>query len=300
MAKALLAVVVFIFVGRFMVRHLGDVRWPDEPICWPLALGAVPTYALFVICRAGAFRLAVRAAGGKVAPQRALLAATIPPLLRYIPGRVAATAGTVAYLSGTGTGVARASVAAVLAGLTNVASATLLLVAGTAWREAPAGDTLLLWALAGLALCAVGLHPSVLRCGVRLMSRLTRQPIDGFQPHPLQTLRMVGWTLLSWIALGTGYALVGLAVGQIAVTHVPTVVWSVAAATTVGFLAVFAPAGLGVREGALLLLLSPTLGAPAAAMLAVLGRCWQTLLELAAAGVVWPWARLPVATTAAR
>jgi uncharacterized membrane protein YbhN (UPF0104 family) len=53
-----------------------------------------------------------------------------------------------------------------------------------------------------------------------------------------------------------------------------------------GFFAVFAPAGLGIREGALLVLLTGVLGAPQAALLAVLGRCWQTGIEVIAAAVV--------------
>jgi len=51
------------------------------------------------------------------------------------------------------------------------------------------------------------------------------------------------------------------------------------AAYVLGYLAVFAPAGLGVREGVLIAFLDPILGA-GAAVLAVFARLWATAVEL--------------------
>jgi uncharacterized membrane protein YbhN (UPF0104 family) len=49
----------------------------------------------------------------------------------------------------------------------------------------------------------------------------------------------------------------------------------------------FAPAGVGVREGALIALLTPYMGAAAAGVLAVVARIWTTAVELVPAGVFW-------------
>ncbi len=49
----------------------------------------------------------------------------------------------------------------------------------------------------------------------------------------------------------------------------------------------FAPAGIGVREGALIALLTPHLGAPAAGVLAIVARLWTTGVELVPAGAFW-------------
>ena len=52
-----------------------------------------------------------------------------------------------------------------------------------------------------------------------------------------------------------------------------------------GLLAVFAPAGLGVREAVLAALLAPTLGSAAAIAVALGARLWLLVCEVAAAGV---------------
>ena len=52
-------------------------------------------------------------------------------------------------------------------------------------------------------------------------------------------------------------------------------------AGAVGMLAVFAPSGLGVREGVQLLLLSRIMPTETAVALAVLGRLWSTAIDVA-------------------
>jgi hypothetical protein len=62
---------------------------------------------------------------------------------------------------------------------------------------------------------------------------------------------------------------------------------SFAAAYVLGYAAIFAPAGIGVREVALVLLLSPAMGAAPAAAVSVLARVWTTVVEVIPAGALW-------------
>ena len=54
----------------------------------------------------------------------------------------------------------------------------------------------------------------------------------------------------------------------------------------VGLLAVLAPGGLVVREGALVVLLTPSIGAQPALLVALAARLWQVVLEVMLALVV--------------
>lgn len=57
-------------------------------------------------------------------------------------------------------------------------------------------------------------------------------------------------------------------------------------AWTVGFLSFIAPAGLGIREGALSFLLSTLLPEATAIFIALLSRFWYLTVELALVGVI--------------
>ena len=101
-----------------------------------------------------------------------------------------------------------------------------------------------------------------------------------------------GWVgyLLNWIAYGFAFVLfvrgLGFSVGWLELMS------SFAAAYLLGYIAIFAPAGLGVREGFLVAFLEPEL-AGAAVGVAVLTRVWMTVVELLPAGgfAIWEVAR---------
>jgi glycosyltransferase 2 family protein len=66
---------------------------------------------------------------------------------------------------------------------------------------------------------------------------------------------------------------------------VPLAAAAYAAAYAAGFLSLLTPAGLGVREGVLVVALAPVLPAGPALVVALLSRLWMMLAELAGAGV---------------
>jgi uncharacterized membrane protein YbhN (UPF0104 family) len=62
---------------------------------------------------------------------------------------------------------------------------------------------------------------------------------------------------------------------------------ALAISSTLGLIALFAPSGLGVREGALVYILSFMMAPPVAVILSVLTRIWMTLIEIGLIGVVY-------------
>ena len=62
---------------------------------------------------------------------------------------------------------------------------------------------------------------------------------------------------------------------------------ALAISSTLGLIALFAPSGLGVREGALVYILSFMMATPVTVILSVLTRIWMTLIEIGLIGVVY-------------
>jgi glycosyltransferase 2 family protein len=77
----------------------------------------------------------------------------------------------------------------------------------------------------------------------------------------------------------------------LAAADVPLVVAAYAAAYAAGFLALLTPAGLGVREGVLVVALAPVLPAGPALVVALVSRLWMMLVELAGAALTHLLAR---------
>ena len=158
------------------------------------------------------------------------------------------------------------------------------------------------WLAVVLPLLALALAPPVLNRVMATALRLARRPP---LPAPLSfggILAVAGWALVSWLCYGVH---VYLLVRQLGVDG-GALLWlqctgAFAVAFVSGPLLLVVPAGAGVREGALLLLLGSTVGAPVAAVVAVVSRllfivgdlAWSAVAVLAARRAFRSAARLP-------
>ncbi len=126
-----------------------------------------------------------------------------------------------------------------------------------------------------------------------LLPRLTRRlPSLARLWSQVRPAQLPGFALLlamQWLAYGAAFRL--LAIGLLGDAGVAQGSWGfyITAFTEsylAGVIAVFAPAGLLVREAALISILTPVLGGADAVILAVAARIWHTALELLAGALV--------------
>jgi glycosyltransferase 2 family protein len=138
------------------------------------------------------------------------------------------------------------------------------------------------WLVLVLPLFALALTPPVLNRAVAVALRAIRRPP---LPAPLSlagVLRVAGWAVCSWLCYGVHVFLLARRLG----TEGGALLWlqctgAFAAAFASGPLLVVAPAGAGVREAALLLLLGSTVTVPGAAVIAVISRLLFIVGDLA-------------------
>jgi hypothetical protein len=147
------------------------------------------------------------------------------------------------------------------------------------------------WLLAVLPLVLLVAAPPVLNRLLGLVMRLARRPP---LPAPMSAggiLRAAGWALVSWLAYG---AHVWVLAGQLTPAGpllLARATGAFAAAWCAGFLLVVVPAGAGVREAALVLLLSGALTRPEATVVAVVSRLLFVVGDLGWAAVALPAGR---------
>ena len=147
------------------------------------------------------------------------------------------------------------------------------------------------------AVFALALAPPLLNRAVALALRTLRRPP---LPAPLTlagVLRVAGWAVVSWGCYGVHVLVLARRLGA----DGGALLWlqgtgAFAVAFASGPLLVVAPAGAGVREAALVVLLGPTVTVPVAAVIAVVSRllfilgdlAWSGLAVLAARRLVRP------------
>lgn len=203
---------------------------------------------------------------------------------RYLPGKVGWILGKVYF--GTSLGISTDLLA--LGALVEVAQqvAMTLVVSTTMLAGYGALGSVLQEPRLALVAGAIGvvlmLHPATYRLPLRIVWR-RRSPSAGAPPALSFALTSgaAAYQLLSVVLSGVSYVLVARAV-------LPDLAWSAAGfifatfafAGAVGMLAVFAPSGLGVREGVQMVLLARIVSTEQALVLAALGRVWSTAIDL--------------------
>ncbi len=202
---------------------------------------------------------------------------------KYIPGGVWLLAARVVFYRRHGMPVVVASAATVwevasivLTGLA-LGFFTATVVQQDDWALIIGGGTALL----------VGMILSLTTFPWRLLARLHFEPanrmLDMFRQLGAARygllLRLSLLSLVTWGIIGAGFYSLIASVPNVAPVSMGDAIVGYALAWTVGFLVIFAPAGLGPREAALTLLLAPHYGATVAFAIALLARGWWTLAE---------------------
>jgi glycosyltransferase 2 family protein len=126
--------------------------------------------------------------------------------------------------------------------------------------------------------------PAITGSGLRVLFRLARRdPDEAPRPGASFGPRWLVLNVLLWVGYGLAFALFLHGLGFDVPLRVSVPAFT--AAYLLGYVALFAPAGIGIREGVLIAFLQPSLGGAAAAV-AVLARVWMTVVELIPAGIL--------------
>jgi len=148
-----------------------------------------------------------------------------------------------------------------------------------------AGTMPYLWAFVAVPVLLACLYPRILNALLNRALRLIRRP-PLEQPLTARVIATsLAWSLGSWICYGLQVWLLATRLGAPRGAAALLGLGGFAFAWTAGFLAVFAPAGAGVREVLLVALLGPVLGAGAATAVALVSRALTTGGDLLAAAI---------------
>jgi uncharacterized membrane protein YbhN (UPF0104 family) len=165
-----------------------------------------------------------------------------------------------------------------------------LFVAGTTLPFYVAGAlTRYWWLLVALPFLIVLLHPQSLPWLINLASRLLGRPAPQQRLRVGAELKAVGWSLASWVALGLQVGILAAkGSGKVDISIFLLGAGAMALGSTAGILAIPVPAGAGVREAVLTLMLSRAMPAGTALAVAIGSRVLLILSDVALAAIVSP------------
>ncbi|NIT35791.1 MAG: hypothetical protein GTN49_04720 [candidate division Zixibacteria bacterium] len=287
-AKIIIVAGALFFVGKVLVEN-----WPDVRAGWraPRPLPALAATAALFASYVALFKISLavlRRVGYRLGFRAGLRPFFYTLLGRYVPGRFAVILGKVYMYEkrgvprlSAGLAVAYENIFAAVGGVAIALAASATILSGTfSWGAlAPAAG--------GAVAFAVLIHPKVLRPLLAWAARKTR--LGELGPGTLLGRgRSVAFALAYagyCISLGVFFALFAAAFVSVDLNVALRAGGAYVAAAVLGYVAVFAPSGLGVREGLLVILLQRYMPVGEAAFLAIASRVAAVAAELVLAAI---------------
>jgi len=276
------------YAGRALAGQWSSVRLlaarasPRWGLVAASALLVLASYALLIqVWRA---MLTAWGEGGRLSYRDAARIWFVSNLTKYVPGKVwqIATMGVMAQ--GRGVSPVAAAGSSLIVNLANIVSGFVVVLATgatvfRAFSDAGPRAGLLLAAILALGLL---LLPAVLARAAPYVARVTRQRVT--LPHiPARAVWLAALgTAAAWALYGVAFQLFSASLVDGSTGATTLYIAAFTGSYLVGYLALFAPGGLVVREGMLVASLTSLglLTAPEAWLVAMASRLWLTALEV--------------------
>jgi hypothetical protein len=279
-----------LFLAKTAREHAGAFSSWDAPIDWPTLLAAsalvIGAFAVMVL----AWSASLRWWRATVSFLSALRIWSLSNLARFIPGAVWQFAGLAALAADEGISPVAATGAVLLQQLVLLATGVVVAVMmAPAWVEPIAGGLPPL-ATATIAILLLGVIALVIPLAMprigRALSRIVKREFAWPRPSLSAFAGYTAVLVLPWLAYATAFWLFGRALLGPSAPSLEVAGGAFVASYVAGIVAVFAPAGIAVREAALVAMLAPVVDTRAALVLAIGSRLWMIALEILTAAVV--------------
>ncbi|MBG0813359.1 flippase-like domain-containing protein [Planomonospora sp. ID82291] len=283
--RVLLALVALAFAGYGLHRSWDGTVSALARLSWWSPAGACAAVTTGAGLMMVAWRRVVAGLGSAFPLGVAARVLFVGQLGKYVPGSVWAYAAMMELGRDHGCPPRRTFSATSIALVVSLGCAVALAAATLPFTARSVAEQA--WYLALIVpVIAVCLHPGVLTWGLNLVLRLARRdPLDEVLPGRA-LLAAVAWTVSGWLVYGLhAWLVLGDLTGDFSLSTYLLGAGAYAFAWASGLLAAFVPAGVGVREGAMVLVLAPSVGTGNAVVVAVLSRLAFTLTDVAWAGI---------------
>jgi uncharacterized membrane protein YbhN (UPF0104 family) len=136
-------------------------------------------------------------------------------------------------------------------------------------------------------LAFLSLHPRVLQRIFNWILTFLKKETVSLSISYMDILWILFISVLSWAVGGVGFYFFVKSLYPVSLSHVLFLAGSLSFASLLGLMAIFAPVGLGVREGILVYFLSYLMPSSVTVVISILTRLWTTFIEIGLIGMIY-------------
>lgn len=282
--KRIFSVVFLLIISYFIARviyrewdKISGYDWSPDYIF--LILSVLTLYLVYIIGGYG-WILVMRMVGAKIDLKKGLSIFLLSLWGRYLPGGVWTVLGRVFLCRLEGIPDSRSGMSTILEQAYPIVSAGIVFAASLLFWNDAGSVTKVLPVLISVPLFIIFLHPKpFLKIANPMLLWMGKTPINISLSFN-NMLFLAGYYSLYWLVTGTAFYFFIRSFYPLDLYYIPILSGIYAISFVAGYVTFLTPAGLGVREGALTVLLSFFIPTPIAIGVALLSRLWLVGVEL--------------------
>ncbi|MFH0931226.1 MAG: lysylphosphatidylglycerol synthase transmembrane domain-containing protein [Candidatus Zixiibacteriota bacterium] len=284
-AQGIILIIIFYFLGRSLFLNWSKVKTYHWELDYPLLLGSFILLLLVYLFIIKVWHSLLEKVGAKLSFRNLFKIWFMSNLGKYLPGKVWTVVGMIYLLEKKGVSKRKGFTTAIIGQALAVLSALLLsfILLGYSLYEQmfsnnPIGFFLILFF--SIAILIFIAYPKLLEIVVNLGLSLVKKEKISLELKTRELFLYLFYYTLVWFLYGLAFMVFVNAIVPVPWSQYFSLTAAFAFSYTLGFLAVFVPGGLGVREGILVLLLSLYFPLPVATLIALFSRLWMSAVEL--------------------
>lgn len=290
--KYVFLVLVVIFMYRFFKRNINDIRDANITINWKTFIVSLCIYFVYKTTQASLWHYITVLDNCAIAHGKAVTTYLYSTLGKYIPGKVFTLAARFPAYDEQGVPMRKVTICFLLENLCTLFGAAFLFVISLFFFPNDIIKDYRYLIVVCIIAFFICINPKIINFFLGILEKITHKKDLVIEINYISMIKIVVLFIFNWIIAGIGFYMLVNSFVPISPSKMLYVGGIFGLAVTVGFFAVFAPSGIGVREAVMIFgftTMTNLMPAGMAGVVAVVSRLWVSVAELiliAAAAII--------------
>lgn len=286
-AKIGFVILLIVFIGRYFYKNFDSYKNLDVSINWPIFAVAVACYYLFELTMASLWHYLTKLNNCEIRYGRAVAAYLCSLPGKYIPGKVFLLLARIPAYEEAGKSLGKVTICFFWENISTILGTAFTFLISLFFFP---NDLLSDYKWAAIMLVVIFficLNPKIINFFLRILGKILKKDDMEIPTTYGQMIKVVLLFVIGWSIAGIGFYMLTCSVYPVPPAQMLYAVGLFGLSTVIGILALFAPSGLGVREGILVLGLSLIMPEEYAVIISIVSRLWITVSELSLVGITF-------------
>lgn len=278
--KALFLAAVAYFLVAYFVKNWNDIRELDIHILWGPFLLSMLFYFIYKLTLASLWHYITVQTNCSIKFGRAISAYLYSILGKYIPGKVFMLAARLPAYAEAGVPLRKPTVCFFIENICTLLGAAFLFLISLFFFPNDLLKEYMWAAVLFIVAFFVFIHPTIMNFFLKWIGKLIKKDDMEIPMTYPQMLKVVLLFVANWFIVGVGFYMLICSVYPIPLSQMLYVGGIFGLSAIIGILSLFAPSGIGVREGVLIAGLLLIMPEEYAVIISIVSRLWVTVAEL--------------------